>query len=168
LGDVQVLINGASAPVEYASATQINFIYPNFPAGIARLTVKNSTGQQTVNVVSVPAVPSIFTFTGVANGPAAAENGVSGAIIGTNTPLHAGDYVALFLTGIGQNPAGATTVTIGGQSCAGQYFFAGHVASYVGLDQVNCQVPAGVSGGAMPVVVTVNGRPSNSATLNIQ
>src|SRR5580658_5243698 len=101
LGDVQVLVNGTAAQVQYAAPSQINFIYPNLPPGLAQLTVKNASGQQTVNVVLVPAVPSIFTFTGVAAGPAAAENAVTGAIINANTPLHAGDYVALFLTGLG-------------------------------------------------------------------
>lgn len=167
LGDVQVLVNGTAAPIQYASPSQINFIYPNLAPGIATLTVGNASGRQTVNVVLVPAVPSLFTSTGVANGPASAENAVTGAIIGAGTPLHAGDYVALYLTGIGLTPA-ATAVTVGGQSCAGQYFFAGHVASYVGLDQVNCQIPAGVTGPAVPVIVTTNGRASNTATLNVQ
>jgi uncharacterized protein (TIGR03437 family) len=168
LGDVTVSINGTPAALQYASATQINFIYPNLPPGIAKLTVKNSAGSQTVNVMLETAVPSIFTFTGVAAGPAAAENAVTFAIIGPSLPLHAGDYVALYLTGIGQTPAGNTTVTVGGQSCAGQFFFSGHVESIVGLDQVNCQIPAGVTGAAVPVIVTVNGRASNTATLNIQ
>jgi uncharacterized protein (TIGR03437 family) len=167
LGDVQVLVNGTAAQVQYAAPTQINIIYPNLAPGLAQLTVTNASGQQTVNVVLVPAVPSIFTFTGVAAGPAAAENAVTGAIINANTPLHAGDYVALFLTGLGQAQS-TTTVTVGGQSCAGQYFFAGPVASYEGLDQVNCEIPSGVTGAAVPVIVTTNGRASNTATLNIQ
>jgi len=165
LADVQVLVNGTAAQVEYAGPGQINIIYPNIPPGIATLTVKNSTGQQTVNVIAVPAVPSIFTSTGIATGPAAAENAATYAVIDANTPLHAGDYVALFLTGLGQ-PTGATTVTVGGQNCPVQ--FAGQVASIVGLDQVNCQIPSGVTGATVPVVVTTNGRASNVATLNIQ
>jgi uncharacterized protein (TIGR03437 family) len=173
LGDVQVLVNGAAVPVNYASPTQINFIFAfSGVAGVQKLTVKNSAGQQTVNVVVVPAVPSIFTFNELANGPAAAENAVTGAFVGANAPLHAGDYVALYLTGIDEtitSPFGLiSTVTVGGQSCAGQYFFAGPVASYVGLDQINCQIPSGVTGAAVPVIVTTNGRASNTVTLNIQ
>src|SRR5580658_2863272 len=173
LGDVQVLVNGTVVPVEYASPTQINFIFAfNGVAGVQQLTVKNSTGQQTVNVVVVPAVPSIFTSNGLASGPAAAENAVTGVVIGPNTPLHAGDYVALYLTGIDEtitSPFGLiSTVTVGGQNCAGQYFFAGRVASFVGLDQVNCQIPSGLTGPAVPVIVTTNGRASNTVTLNIQ
>ncbi len=173
LGDVQVLVNGNAVPVQYASPTQINFIFA-FPgvAGVQKLTVKNSAGQQTVNVVVVPAVPTIFTSNFAANGPASAENAVTGVVIDANTPLHAGDYVALYMTGIDETITSVfglvSTVTVGGQSCAGQNFFAGSVPSYVGLDQINCQIPSGVTGAAVPVVVTTNGRPSNTATLNIQ
>ncbi len=69
------------------------------------------------------------------------------------------------MTGLG-DPPGATTVTVGGQNCPVQY--AGVVGSYAGLDQVNCQIPSGVSGSAVPVIVTTNGRPSNTANVNIQ
>lgn len=173
LADAQVLVNGTAADLQYVSATQINFVYPE-PTGLAgavvgglqQITVKNSSGQQTVNVYVVPAVPSIFTTTGVASGPAAAENAVTGAVINANNALNAGDYVALYLTGNGTGLT--TTVTVGGQSCAGQYFFAGPNSVYQALDQVNCQIPSGVTGPAVPVVVTTNGYASNTATLNIQ
>jgi uncharacterized protein (TIGR03437 family) len=168
LADAQVLVNGAAVPLEYADAGQINFIFPSLTPGGATLTVQNSAGQQTVNVAIAPAVPSIFTFTGVASGPAAAENAVTFAIVNDDAPLHAGDYVSLYLTGLGNTPA-ATTVTVGGQNCAGQSFFAGHVSNIApGLDLVNCQIPGGVTGEAVPVVVTTNGRPSNTATLTIK
>ena len=165
LADVQVLVNGAAVPIQYVNSTQINFIFPSIAPGVAQLTVKNASGSQTVNVVVVPAVPSIFTFNGAAAGPAAAENAVTGTIINADTPLQDGQYVALYMTGLGA-PPGATTVTVGGQNCPVQY--AGVVGSYAGLDQVNCQIPSGVSGSAVPVIVTTNGRPSNTATLNIQ
>jgi uncharacterized protein (TIGR03437 family) len=167
LGDATVVVNGTAAPIAYASATQINFIYPNLPPGLTKLTVGNSTGQQTVNVMVAQAVPSIFTTTFFDNGPAAAENAVTYADVGPNTPLHAGDYVALYLTGIGLTPA-TTTVTIGGQSCTGTYFFAGPISKYQGVDLVQCQIPAGVTGAAVPAVITTNGIASNPATLNIQ
>jgi uncharacterized protein (TIGR03437 family) len=167
-----VTINETAAQVEYISPTQINFVYPSTVANAGTLllhvTIRNTAGQQTVNLVVVPAVPSIFTFTGVANGPAAAENAVTGAIINSSNPLHAGDYVALFLTGIGVASGLTTTATVGGQSCAGPFFFAGPVPSFEALDQVNCQIPPGVTGAAVPVVVMTNGHVSNTATLNIQ
>jgi uncharacterized protein (TIGR03437 family) len=174
LDGVQVVVDGIAAPIQYVGPGQINLLFPSNGGvtGLRKLTVTNSAGQETVNVVQVPAVPSIFTITGVASGPAAAENAQTYAIINANNPLHAGDYVALYLTGIDEtitSPFGlVSTVTVGGQSCAGQYFYAGVVASVTGLDQVNCQIPAGVTGPAVPVIVTTNGRASNTATLNIQ
>jgi uncharacterized protein (TIGR03437 family) len=168
LADVQVLVNGTPAPVQYVDAGQINFIFPGIAPGVAQLQVKNASGSQTVNVTVVAAVPSIFTFNGLAVGPAAAENAVTGTIINANTPLQDGQYVALYMTGLGTTPWTTTpvTVTVGGQNCPVQ--FAGVVGSYAGLDQVNCQIPSGVSGSAVPVIVTANGRPSNTAQLNIQ
>jgi uncharacterized protein (TIGR03437 family) len=165
LADVQVSVNGAAAPIQYVNSTQINFIFPSIAPGLAQLEVKNASGSQMVNVMVVPAVPSIFTFDGLAAGPAAAENAVTGTIINSSTPLQDGQYVALYMTGLG-DPPGATTVTVGGRNCPVQY--AGVVGSYAGLDQVNCQIPSGLSGPAVPVIVTTNGRPSNTATLNIQ
>ncbi len=172
LADAQVLVSGTAATLQYVSATQINFVYPQqapvgTELGLVPITVKNSSGEQTVSVFVVPAVPSIFTSTGVASGPAAAENAVTGAVIDANNPLNAGDYVALYLTGIGGSGL-TTTVTVGGQNCAGTYFFAGPNSVYQALDQVNCQIPSGVTGAAVPVVVTTNGYASNTATLNIQ
>jgi uncharacterized protein (TIGR03437 family) len=165
LADVQVLVNGTPAPIQYVDAGQINFIFPSIASGVAQLQVKNASGSQTVNVTVVPAVPSIFTFNGQAVGPAAAENAITYTVINADTPLQDGQYVALYMTGLG-DPPGATTVTVGGQNCPVQY--AGVVGSYAGLDQVNCQIPGGVHGAAVPVIVTTNGRPSNTAQLNIQ
>jgi uncharacterized protein (TIGR03437 family) len=89
--------------------------------------------------------------------------------------LHAGDYVELYATGLGattnrngldyanQQP----TVTIGGQDCPVTY--AGRAPGYVGLDQINCIVPAGLgNNAAAPVIVTSGARGSNLATLAVQ
>ena len=92
-----------------------------------------------------------------------------------SAPLRAGtDIVSLYLTGLGSTIATngldyasiQPTVTIGGQACNLSY--AGRVPGYPGLDQINCSVPAGLSGAAVPVVVTSNGRSANTVTVNIQ
>jgi uncharacterized protein (TIGR03437 family) len=177
LGDVQVLVNGSPAQVQYISSGQLNIVYPHIAPGLAQLTVKNSAGQHTVNALVAPAVPSVFTLDGTNNGPAAALNAsVAGvSIVGPSAPLHAGDYVALFTTGLGLTEHRTDgldwaqiqpTVTVGGQNCRVTY--AGIVPGYTGFDQINCVIPAGVSGASVPVIVTSSGRPSNTATLAIQ
>ncbi|HEX4277948.1 MAG TPA: hypothetical protein VHZ74_21485, partial [Bryobacteraceae bacterium] len=172
LGDVQVSVNDASIPIQYISAGQLNVIWPDLPPGLTKLTVTSAAGSFTTNVIVQAAVPTVFTFDGTA---AAAINGVSGADVGSGAPLRAGiDYVSLFLTGLGgtTNTNGLDyaviqpTLTVGGQPCAVTY--AGRVPGVPALDQINCQIPAGISGAAVPVVVTSNGRAANTVTLNIK
>jgi uncharacterized protein (TIGR03437 family) len=175
IGDVTVSVNGTMpAQLQYISPGQLNIVYPNVSPGLTQLTVKSSAGQQTINVLVAPAVPSIFTDS---SGEAAALNGsVSGAPIVTSTaPILAGNVVELYVTGLGQTTVQADglswaqiqpTVTVGGKNCPVQY--AGLVPGFTGFDQINCQIPGGITGAAVPVIVTSNGRASNAATLNIQ
>jgi len=172
VGDVQVLVNGVAQGIVYVSSGQINFVYSNASPGLTQLTVKNANGQNTVNVRVAPAVPSIFLLDGA--GTAAALNGLTGVVVGPNTPLHAGDFASIYLTGLGAtaNQNGfdyaqiQPTVTLGGQSCAVTY--AGRTPGFAGLDQINCKVPSGVTGSTVPVVVNANGRVSNTAFVSIQ
>jgi uncharacterized protein (TIGR03437 family) len=137
------------------------------------LTVTNAAGSFTANVIAQASVPSAFT--GVDGTSAAAVDATTQTIVGPGAPLTAGvDYVELYLTGLGAttNKSGLDyaniqpTVTIGGQTCTVTY--AGRVPGVPALDQINCQIPAGLSGAAVPVVVTANGRTANTVTLNIK
>jgi uncharacterized protein (TIGR03437 family) len=172
LGDVQVNVNGAAAKVQFISAAQINTIWPDIAPGITKLTVTNAAGSFTTNVIVQSTVPTVFNFDGTT---AAAENAVTGAIVSAGAPLVSGtDYVALFLTGLGAttNKGGLDwadiqpSVTIGGKACT--VLYAGRVSGVPALDQINCQIPAGLSGAAVPVVVSANGRTANTVTLNIK
>lgn len=171
----QVLINGTSIPPAYTSASQVNAVIPDSASGLATLTVRNGAGSHTVNVFVEVAMPAIFTLDASGTGPAAAINASNNRVVGGNNPLHAGDYVELYATGLGattnrngldyanQQP----TVTIGGQDCPVTY--AGRAPGYVGLDQINCIVPAGLgNSAAAPVIVTSGARSSNLATLAVQ
>jgi uncharacterized protein (TIGR03437 family) len=82
--------------------------------------------------------------------------------------------LSLFLTGLGatttQNGLSFAqtqpAITIGSQSCRVTY--AGRAPTIPGVDQINCVVPGGVSGSALPVIVTSGGRASNTVTLAVQ
>ncbi len=172
LGDVQVRVNGDAIAIQYISPGQLNVIWPDVAPGITKLTVVTGSGSFTTNVIVQRAVPSVFTLGGMT---AAAINAITGTVVSPSAPLRAGvDIVALFLTGLG-----ATTrtnnldyakiqpaVTIGGQACNISY--AGRVPGYPALDQINCSVPSGPSGAAVPVIVMSNGRTANTVTLNVQ
>jgi uncharacterized protein (TIGR03437 family) len=59
------------------------------------------------------------------------------------------------------------TVTIGGITAVPA--FAGLAGCCVGLNQINVQVPLGVSSGnAVPVVLNIGGQSSNTATIAVQ
>jgi uncharacterized protein (TIGR03437 family) len=172
IADVQVLVNGVAAPMVFVSAGQINFVYPAVTTGLTQLTVTNGNGQNAVNVRVAPAVPSIFLLD--ANGTAAARNALTSTVVGPGTPLHAGDFLSLYLTGLGATTTTngldyaqtQPTITIGGQSVPIGY--AGRTPGFAGLDQINCQIPVGITGTAVPVIVTSNGRSSSTAFLAIQ
>jgi uncharacterized protein (TIGR03437 family) len=172
LADVQVLVNGVPQPLVYISAGQINFVYASVNPGLTQLTVKNANGQNTVNVRVAPAVPSIFLRD--SNSTAAAENALTGVVVTPNAPLHAGDFLELFLTGLGATTLQGgldyaqlqPTVTVGGKNCA--VLYAGLTPGFAGLNQINCTVPTGVTGTAVPVIVNSGGRLSNTAFIALQ
>lgn len=172
LGDVQVMVNDKPTAIQYISSGQINVIWPDVASGITKLKVTTGSGSFTTNVIVQDTVPSVFTLGG---DTAAAVNAIAGVVVSQQAPLHAGvDIVSLYLTGLGATTRTngldyasiQPTVTIGGQAC--NLTYAGRVPGYPGLDQINCSVPAGLSGAAVPVVVTSNGRSANTVTLNIQ
>jgi uncharacterized protein (TIGR03437 family) len=173
IGDVQVLVNGVAQPLVFVSAGQINFVYANSTPGITQLTVKNMNGQNTANVRVAPATPSIFLLDSVST--AAAIDVTTGTVVSSSAPFHAGDVMSLYLTGLGATnringldyAQIAPTVSVGGLACPVSY--AGRAPSFAGLDQINCTIPGGIaSGTSAAVIVTSNGRASNTAFIPIK
>ena len=129
-----------------------------------------------MNVYVGTAAPSIFTQDSSGTGSASALKATDQSLVTASNPLHAGDSVELYATGLGltsstngfdvavQQP----TVTVGGVACP--VTFAGAAPNYVGLDQINCTIPAGLASSAtVSVVVTSGGTAtSNTATVAIQ
>ncbi len=175
LADAQVLVNGAALPLEYVSASQINAVLSTSSAsGLVQVTVKNGGGSAVTNVFLSAAVPEIFSLDFTGTGAAAAINGVTGVVVSASNPLHAGEYLTVFLTGLGATTSRngleyaqtQPSITVGSQNC--NVIFAGRAPAIPGVDQINCIIPSGVSGAALPVVVTSAGRASNTVTLAVQ
>ena len=165
LGGVQVTLNDTALPLQFVGSRQINAVIPTGVSGLARLKVIASGGTHAVNVLLQPSVPAIYTQDQSGSGAAAALNAITFALVTAASPLRAGDYVSLYLTGLGAatNPV----VTVGGKACA--VSFAGGAPGFPGLDQINCQLPTGVGAAAKaPVIVIAGGRTSNTATLAVQ
>lgn len=168
-------VNGSSLSTYYVSATQINAALPDNVSGLTQLTVENSSGQSSVNILVGAAAPAIFTQNSSGAGPASALRASDQTLVTAANPLHPGDYVELYATGLGltqpQNgldyAVQQPTVTVEGLNCP--VSFAGAAPGFIGLDQINCMIPAAATANASaPVVMTSGSRVSNTATLAIQ
>ena len=147
LAGTSVNLNGQSLPVNYSDDHQINTIFPeDIAAGTARLSVSSAQGTQNVNVMVEPAVPAIFTMDGSGTGPAAA--------------IHIGDYLSLYLTGLGME-AKSAAVYRNGEALPISY--SGPAPPFSGLDLINVRLPSPLATGT--ITVTVGRQTSNPVTI---
>ena len=172
LSGARVLFDGMPAPIVYVSATQLSAIVPYEVAGETSTSVQLEFNGQTSAPLSVPvvaAVPALFSADESGQGQGAILN-QDGSYNSDDNPAHSGDTIVLFGTGEGQTiPAGVTgqiaatslpkpvlpvSVTISGLPADVAYY--GAAPNLVaGLFQINARLPAGISPGDQPVIVTV-------------
>lgn len=189
LAGVQVTFSGYSGTLLYVSSTQINVTVPYEIAGQSTtsivVTYQNAPSAPITQQVGAVAL-GLFTDNATGSGQSAAVNS-NYAYNTAASPALQGSYISVYATGGGQtNPASfdgevspttsllplvsqqLVTATIGGRNAP--ILFAGAAPGYVtGVVQFNIQVPIGVSGGALPIVVTINGVASQaSATVAVQ
>jgi uncharacterized protein (TIGR03437 family) len=166
LANTQVLAGSTPLPLHYASAAQINAVIPETASGLLQMTVRNGSGQQTVNVLAEPAVPTLFA--------GAVTNAVTGALITPAAPAQRGDFIAIYLTGLGATERRGDldwaritpVVTVGGQPCVVSY--AGRAPGYVGLDQINCQIAVDAGTGNEAAVIVTSGRRTGTGTVALR
>jgi uncharacterized protein (TIGR03437 family) len=85
---------------------------------------------------------------------------------GSPVPIDAGNYVALFGTGM-RFSSTPMKITIGGIDIDPLYF--GPQGSLEGTDQVNLQIPQSLAGkGDVDLVLTLDGKTSNTVKLRIK
>jgi uncharacterized protein (TIGR03437 family) len=179
-----VLFDGVSAPLLYATSTQVGAVAPYAVAGNSvNVSVQSaSAASAPVAVPVAPTAPGIFTADGSGRGQAVALN-QNGAPNGNSAPAPAGSVVAFFATGEGQTqpggidgklgaqpfpePVALVKVTIGGVGAEVRYA-AGAPGQIAGVMQLNVVVPTGLRGN-VPVVLTVGQAQSQSGvTLAVQ
>jgi uncharacterized protein (TIGR03437 family) len=183
---VQVLVNGAAAPMVYESATSLSFQMPFNVSGNAQIQVSTTTGTSApVTVPVAPTAPGLYSVTGTGSGTGYYYDITTSLFTVFSKPVQAGDTIELYGTGFGatnpvvapgnrgpdpiaQSVAQATmtiannpvTVTTAGLQPADS---PANIAP--GADEVVFTVPAGLAAGTYPVVVTVGGVKSNSVNL---
>jgi uncharacterized protein (TIGR03437 family) len=183
LSGVEVTFNGYPGTLIYVSSTQINVTVPYEIAGSTSATIIVSyqgVSSSPINQAVAPSSLGLFTNNEAGSGQVAALNPNSSCAgppcyNTAATPVLQGSYISVYGTGGGQtNPAStdgevsptasllplvltsSVTATIGGKQAT--VLFAGAAPGEItGVVQFNIQVPTGVSGSALPIVVSING-----------
>jgi uncharacterized protein (TIGR03437 family) len=188
---VTVLAGGIVAPLLSVSPGQINFQVPWQLFGQTQAAFSVTSGDLTSTPITVPIAnlaPGIFLLN--SSGQAAvlvANTATITAPIGTfpgSRPVQRSEYVSIFCTGLGavthepatgaqagSNPVSETlttsvTVSIGGVSVPAA--FSGLAPGFLGLYQVNVQIPTSAPvGPAVPLTIAIGGKVSNQATIAV-
>ena len=196
LGTTSLTLGGIAVPLIHAFPTQVDAQVPWELAGQTSAALTIVTDDLSGNTVTVPLAefsPGIYTATGTGSGQGAILIDGTATLVAPASGTLAGqparrgtDYIDIFATGLGPvtnqpasgapapaspNPLAKTTaavsVTIGGVLVTP--LFAGLAPGWVGLYQVNVQVPANAPvGDSVPVVVSVGGVASNQVTMAVQ
>ena len=181
LAGVKVKVNGIDAPLLFVSPKQINFQVP-FETATGASSVVALLGQQ--QSPDEPAAVSEFApglFVNPATGEPIVQRHPDGALITAQNPAKPGDILIIYVTGIGglDNPpatgapatdsplASATvtpTVSVGGVEV--EVLFAGLAPGFVGLGQINVELPADLpQGSPLPLVIGFGENESQSLEL---
>jgi uncharacterized protein (TIGR03437 family) len=184
-----------AAPQFFQSPMQVNVQVPWELEGEDEATLIADVAGETSEGIAVSLVtfsPGLFSMTQTGSGQgavlisgegllAAGENAVPGA---PSRPVRRGEFLEIYATGLGPvanppatgSPASDTVLsptaaeaaaTIGGEEA--RVIFAGLAPGFVGLYQVNLEVPQNApSGGAVELVVTIGEVESNAVTIAVE
>jgi uncharacterized protein (TIGR03437 family) len=185
MGESCLVVNGTPIPLLFVSSGQVNGQLPLNASGTVSMNIHTPAGvSNNYNFVVASAAPAVFLSgtAGPETGLATIYRAANGQLVTPTNPLHAGDTVIIYLTGMGptspQVPAGmqtpptlltsvtqAPTLTLGSSSLT--VLYAGLVPGYVsGLYQINATLPTQVSpGDSVPLVISQAG---GGTTLNVR
>ena len=190
LGTVQVLVNGSAAPLYYVSPGQINFEIP-IDAATGDGTVQIVRNSQPGNQAYINIAPRAPRFLLLNGGPYAILTTPQGALTGIpGSPVAAGDVVVIYTIGLGPTSPPVSSGTASPSSplaeikvptsvCFGTptpFFtppcatpqFVGLTPGFVGLYQVNVQIPSGLKSGTTALTLTVDNVASDVVQLPVQ
>lgn len=183
LAGVQVKINGTAAPIYYVSPTQASVVVPyGMSGGIAQIqATNNGENSNAITLYTDVTAPGIFTNPVGGIGSAAALH-QDGSLVSTTKPAQSGEYIAVFVTGLGlvspsitdgdvgpSDPLSKATanivVTIGGKTANVPY--AGLAPQLAGLYQINVQIPTGLTAGDVPITIAGPDSYTSEATIAV-
>jgi uncharacterized protein (TIGR03437 family) len=157
IGGVRVLLSGRAAHSSYVSGDQINFLVPpDLPPGRYRLDVVTPQGTAVQYVDVAALAPALFTFE---------RDGIQ---LAAPEPVRAGDFVALWVSGLGPSEPAAVAGRVLDRPLSlantPEVLVAGRPAEVVyaalamaGVCQVNIRVPEGIPTGLAGVQLRTGG-----------
>ncbi|MBS1809191.1 MAG: hypothetical protein JST84_13590 [Acidobacteria bacterium] len=167
-------VNGVPAQLFFVSKEQINFLIPSqTQPGTAVVEVTAADGAITRCELPISsAAPAIFTANQQGTEAPAGDATPDGKNYyrignpdGTTNPVAIGHYLQLFGTGFRNAAFDTVQVSLGGKDVP--VLYAGKQPEFIGLDQLNVQVPSGLSG-VVDLVLTVDGKLANKVKLRVQ
>ncbi|MDP2734738.1 MAG: hypothetical protein Q8P12_00865, partial [bacterium] len=188
-GGTTVTFTGVTEPVPilFASDKQINAQVPFELEGYtsSEVVVKvNGISSTQVTVPLAPAAPGIFTVDRNGQGLGVIAHNSDFSPVTADNPARPGEFLAVFATGLGavfptvetgipgvssplsiSEPPNTPSVTIGGIPAPVK--FSGLAPCFLGLYQVNVEVPQGVSKGEQTLILISNGLASNPVKLPV-
>ena len=181
--DAVVSFNGVQAPLLYVSPNQINAQVPfEVAPGAVTVSVARWDHSASLTVTVADAGPGIFTMNTQGDGPGAILHASDLSPVSDASPAHPGEAVAIYCTGLGRLSTPVATgsvpplpppqtvlqpqVRVAGRPAV--VAFSGAAPGYVGLYQVNVEVPADTPAGSQPLVLSINGVESNSVQVAVR
>lgn len=173
LGDSCLTINGLPVPMLFVSPNQINAQLPFEAIGKVTMILRTPGGvSDNFNLIVLPGSPGIFRsgVVGEETNVATVLRSTNGELVTGSNPIHKGDTVIIYLTGLGQTSPAATTgfpgpssplaaalnvpqVTLGG--IALPLYYSGLTPGQVGIYQINAKIPSSVPLGlTIPLKIT--------------
>jgi uncharacterized protein (TIGR03437 family) len=181
VNNTSVLIGGVEAPLFYVSPTQIDAQIPfELTAGNQYQVIVNANGALTTPqpIQLTQAVPAILQFT---SGAVVAQH-QDGTLVSSTAPAAPGEYISFYMSGLGDtNPPVASgtaspsnppatvvdTPVLTLNDTTIPVSFAGLAPGFVGLYQINFQVPSPLADGNYDIVITQDGAVSNQTVLQV-
>ena len=182
LNGTSVLIGGELAPLYFVSSGQINAQLPvDLVPGqqYQVLVVANNAFTTPDTILIAPATPGIARLS---NGQVIAQHS-DFSLVTEDAPAKAGEFLVVYLAGMGltdtpvatgaQAPSSplaavnaAATVAVDGESA--RVLFAGLTPGFIGLYQINFQVPADARSGDRKLEIFQAGLSANTSVLPVQ
>ena len=181
LGGTSVTIGGIAAPLYYVSANQIDAQLPyELTPGNSYQAIVNNNGALSLagSVQVTTATPGIAAFP---SGQIIAQHPDT-TLVSESSPAAPGEYLVIYLAGLGltsqpvadgaaapdsplEIPLIAPALTLNGVGVP--IYFSGLTPGFVGLYQMNFQVPANTPNGDVQLIVSQDGVAGNSTILPV-